>query len=311
MDLPVNIPPACAMVTPCYSGDLIRFRALVKSVQAFAADRPHFVLLDHEDLPLFKDEFGHIKSIHFVSSRELLPRRIEQLRRFQRSAWNILRTRMAYRFGLDATQFSGWKVQQLLKISFLAQSPTVACIFLDSDILLTRPLTDTDIWSDQNSLFLLQTPAVNGEDISFELSTHILFKNSLALQNKFYNYIHQAPRFFKRTGKVLLDNLQSKHTDWHNVFIQQKMPSEYSLLGYSARELEHFDGYQIAEGKPDNWAYRIAHPSEISQLTPLIELCISEKGQRGFFLIQSNLNLPPQLLHPAVDRIFSGLMPKK
>lgn len=284
--------PTLCYVTPSHAGDIERFALLRYSMSLFSPNIKHFVLLDAEDVPLFRKRFQNEENLEFISSDEVLPKKLEQRRKQSRSLYGSVIKSLAWRLGLAPDRLNGWRLQQLLKIYFLNQTDFDAAVFLDSDIIFCARV-ETDYFLKNNSLCLLQTSAKNIEDYAFEICTHTILRTDMGSEVKYFNYIHQAPRFYKSTAQALVAELiKINGDDWAGRFIEQPFPSEYSMLGYSARVLQRYQHFEILAGQPDDWAYRIQFGSDRDRLDETFNICKIERGQRKFMLIQSNLNIP-------------------
>ena len=287
-----TLPDKLSFVTPCYHGDQACFSLLRESVQKFAPEIRHYVLVDTEELALIRGWVQGQANVEVIPSADLLPPRLEALRARQKTWLFSVFKRFAWRFSVDPMTFRGWKIQQLLKLHFLSKIPTPACMFLDSDICLTRPLRERDVFDEAGRLLLLETPARNLEDQLFDANTHLFFRTALTEHPSLYNYIHQAPRFLQRTGARFLVEAQATGTGWESRFCQQAFPSEYDMLGYVARTLEQGEGYALSPLPPEQWSYKVQFESDISRLSEVLATCEAEQGERGFLLVQSNLGIP-------------------
>jgi hypothetical protein len=281
--------PSLVYITPTFGRDIERFSLLRKSLNVFSPEIPHFVYVDTEDCSLFQKRFKDETNVHFIPTGDILPERLEIQRRLWRSWRGKAIERIGWRLGVNTRFFTGWKLQQILKLEALAECTADAGIFLDSDLIICGRIREEDFITSNNKLRLLETKACNYEDFVFEANRQILVGGSLLARAHAFNYIHQAPRFFKRTAASLIGHLSKVHKDWHSSFFHLDFPSEYALLGYAARELENYNGYDIEETPQQEWCYNV---KERSDLGSYLELCRQESGKRKFLLIQSNLGIP-------------------
>lgn len=289
-------------MTPSFHGDLERFALLRRSLQLFSPDIPHLAYVDTEDCPLFRKRFGGETNLTIVPSAEILPARIEAERRFWRGWRGWIARRIGWRLGLSAS-FTGWKMQQIIKLEAAVRVPFDAVVFLDSDIFLCAPVTERDFVAD-GALTLLETPAATYEDMAFEVGRQLLVDGALHVPVEAFNYIHQAPRFLRRTAATLLDCLRARHQDWHAALLKATFPSEYDLLGYAARVLEGYRGYRLETMPRPEWLYEV---KQRSVLEDQMALCRGERGRRKFFLIQSNMRIPVDEYLPAAFALIEDL----
>jgi hypothetical protein len=296
-------PPSLCFVTPTYRADLERFALLRRSIGLFAPGIPHLAFVDTEDAALFRRRFGAERGLEIIASAEILPRAIEAGRRRRRSWQGALLQRIGWRLGLETRMASGWKLQQIIKLEALARLPYAAAVFLDSDIVLCGRLAPADFF-DGTALRLLETPALTYEDHAFEVARQILVGGSLLQRACAFNYIHQAPRFLRRTGQTLLQHLGATHADWTARFYAQAFPSEYCLLGHTARVLEDYADYRREDSDPESWIYNV---KTADALEPQLARCRHERGARKFLLVQSNMHLAQADYLPRVDALLKEL----
>jgi hypothetical protein len=293
-------------MTPTFGPDIERFALLRYSLRAFSPDILHMAFVDTEDLALFRARFGGEPGLRLVATAEVLPPRVEAQRRFWRSWRGRLADRVVWRLGrlgLGQRAYSGWKLQQIVKLYAAAKAESDAVVFLDSDIFLCGPVAAADYMADAD-LRLLETPAKLFEDYAFEVSCRILVGERLNAPADANLYIHQAPRFLRRTAMALLAHLEGTHQNWTARFYEQPFPSEYNLLGYAARVLEGYHGYRREMTPSEEWLYEV---KERSQLAGALEACSREQGRRKFFLVQSNMQLPEHDYIPAARALIDTL----
>ena len=293
-----------SFITPTFSRDIERFALLRRSLAMFAPNIPHFVYVHTEDLPLFTKRFGQQPGLNLIPTVEVLPQKVEAERLKWQSFTGKIIDSLSWRLGLRQKDFSGWKLQQIVKLEALASSESDAVVFLDSDVILCSSFEFGQFVDAENKLRLRGTVAKNYEDFAFEVSRQILVGGDLMQPMAAFNYLHPGPSFLKRTGRVLIEHLRTIHADWHSTFFRQTFPSEFSLLGYAARELERYDGYQIDGSDPDQWGYNV---KALAELWPSIDLCKAEFGRRKFLLVQSNLDMPFCDYYPPVDALLKSL----
>lgn len=293
---PGNARPSLCYITPSYAPDIERFALLRRSLRLFSPDIPHLAYIDTEDYGAFKRRFGDDRSLRIMPTSEILPPGVEAARRARRSWHGRIVERIGWRLGLDTRYASGWKIQQIVKLYGLKCCEFDAAVFLDSDIVLCGDVSREDYFHG-NLLKVLQTPAITYEDHAFEVCRQILINGDLKDKSRTFNYIHQAPRFLKKTGISLINNLEDLWKDWHKKFFEQQFPSEYNILGYWAREQEMYQGYFVDDTDPSTWVYNIKTERDFDSQ---IRLCINENGRKKFMLIQSNIKM---LSHDHVSRV--------
>lgn len=197
----------------------------------------------------------------------------------------------------------GWRLQQLVKLEALARMSCDAVVFLDSDMVMCRPVVEQDYWQD-GRLRLLESGAHSFEDYAFGVSTQILVGGDLSAPARSYNYIHPTARFQPRTAVRLLAHLRATHKDWHRRMLREAFLSEYNLLGYAARELEGYEGYVRDPLSGEAWYYDVRR-SEALQAE--LAACHQERGKRQFILIQSNMGVPASIYAARVEKLLNDL----
>ncbi len=120
--------PSIAFVTPSYTADLERCELLVESLDRFAPDIRHYLLVDGPEIANFK----HLESARtvLVPSEEILDRRLRRLPGNSGVwvSWQTLPVR-------------GWITQQLRKLACPTVVSEEAIVCLDSDTTFIRPFS--------------------------------------------------------------------------------------------------------------------------------------------------------------------------
>jgi hypothetical protein len=271
-------------LTVTFANDIERFALLRHSIKLFSSDIEHVVCVDSEDLPLFTQRFGGERKLTLIPTSDIIPPWLERLRRFWRRFRKPFMERIAWRMFLDV-RFSGWKLQQIVKLTAAPRVTQEAIVFLDSDVFLCGNVTDSD-FINSGDLLLLETPAENYEDFTFEAHRQILVGHPFVEKASCFNYIHTPPRFLRRTAARTLAHLEATHKDWQSAIIESSFPAEYNLLGWTVRTVENYAGYRHHPAQPDEWAYVV---KDFALLDATLDACREERGSRKFFLIQSNM----------------------
>lgn len=139
------------LVTPTYAKDLERFRFQRESIERLGIcdDIRHVAIVDHEDLPAFRD-LGFDRNLDLVSTREVLPRKMEARRVSRpRSRRNPLRY-------VTPRPVHGWMVQQLLKLASTEVVDTEGIVSLDCDTFFVRRIEHGDYFADDGRMLLFE-----------------------------------------------------------------------------------------------------------------------------------------------------------
>lgn len=298
------------LLTVTHKADLSAFQILRRSVTEFAPNIKHFLLVDDEEIDFYRHKFNNELNLEIISSREILPHQWEKHRKMARWTRGGLLQRISNRLGFDRNPLSGWCLQQLLKIHFLAAEFADVVVFLDSDLILTSRFTPESIFED-GLLLLPEAPATSIEDFGFEISSRVMLGvNRSAPLKGAYSYIHQPPRFYSRTGRALINSLTQANqpTPWEYRFIRQQWPSEYHLLGYVARFMEHGLGYKFINFNTEKDTYEVRFAHDVKALESVLSLCLDEAGKRGFLLVQSNLGIHSSSLCRRLEQLLDDLI---
>ncbi len=269
-------------LTVSFAQDIERFALLRRSITLFSPATPHHVFVDTEDLGLFRQRFGTEPGLVLHPSSEVLPARIERMRRFWRRFRKPFLAYLGWRFFLEVS-YSGWKMQQIIKLAAAPRMAEDAIVFLDSDAFLCRPLASDDFFAGDD-LLLLETAAETYEDLAYETDRQILVGGGFREPAACFNYIHTPPRFLRRTAARALAHLEATHGNWQSAIFSWAFPSEYNILGWTLRTLERHEGYRHHPAPREQWAYEL---KDLDRLDAMLETCRAEGGRRGCFLIQS------------------------
>jgi hypothetical protein len=265
----------------------------------FAAERyTHVAVVNTEDCAHFRRHFRGDTDLQVVPSADVLPWKVEQLRRKSGLRGNFGRL-------FDRRGVKGWYAQQLMKIFALAQCPADAAVFIDSDVFLCRPLARDFFFIDGN-LKLFRRPAVDAEGFAFDISTHEILGNPLHQVKNLFDYIYSPCSFRKSTAHALfLEFERRRRNTWVRRFLAEYRPSEYNLLGYAASVLEQFRGYHLVECEPSDLNHSIRFPEDRNRFVSIVECMLHQTKQ--FALVQSRLGIEAVEVERAFDRLARAL----
>ena len=282
------VTPTLKLFTPTYRRDIEQCRAMCDSVDRFAPDLDHMLLVPSRDLDLFRP---------FVSSkREVVV--VEEILRAKR----LRGERERWKCGSVRT--SGWVMQQITKIEAARRTGGVA-IFIDSDVVLIRSLTRDHVIQDGRVRLYRDA---TGE--AFRLEPHYASWNLGAARmlgaperpDTGYDYITQLVAWHTDTVRGMCGLIQeTAGGNWFEAAARQKGKfglSEYVLYGMYA----------------DTYAADLHFATDKS-------LCLlswfhdleTDEGRDAFVravephhvavLIQSNLRLPEAVWRPLSERV--------
>ena len=214
------------IITPSYIGDIEQFSLLRKSVELYAKDFQHIVIVHSEDHGAFQVRFGGSPNITILKTSDVLPSFIERRRKTKIKLMNSLKKRLFSRNLIE-----GWHIQQLTKIYALTRCKYDSAAFIDSDVFLCKPLS-LDYFMESGKLKLFRRAAINAEQMDFDISTHEMVGNDLHKVTQLYYYIFQLSCFKKFIAESLLNFLSNRYGDlWVDKFFSVRMLSDYILLG--------------------------------------------------------------------------------
>lgn len=282
------------IITPSHIGDIDQFSILRRSIELFAPDLPHIAIVSSEDCNQFRDRFGDQVNLQIVSTREVLPRSVEQRRRKSGPSWLA-------GWPFRGRRISGWHSQQLVKLYALADCSYEAAAFFDSDVFFCRPVS-ADYFHGGERLKLFRRRALDAEALDFDIATHEILGNPLHQVTQLYDYIFAPACFRKSSARNLLAELDRRWSSkWLRRFLAQKRPSEYNLLGYAATVLEGGAGYHLVECNPDDLHHSVRFPEDRARLAE--EIAQMRLRPKDFALIQSSLRIEFDQIAEAFTRV--------
>jgi hypothetical protein len=294
--------PSVCFMTSSYQRDIERFALLRESIRVFAPDIPHIVLVNTEDQGQFRARFGAEPGLEIVTTADVLPGFVECRRRKSGLKW-LTSSRLRF---WGPPQIKGWHAQQLAKIFGLASCRYDAAIFLDSDVLICRPLEREWFFVD-GRLKLFRQMALNAEALDYDISTHDILGNRLHNIVDLFDYIFNPACFRKCTAARILDELVRRRraeARWIKRFLKEPRPSEYNLLGYAATVLDQMQGYYLTECAPGELCHSVRFPEDSSRFDE--EMAHMLMQPKRFALIQSSLNIDTIRISRAFRQLTGG-----
>lgn len=290
------------IITPTYFGDFDQFSILRKTILSFAPQFKHLVVVESEDFSFFHEHFGCEKNIEIIKTSEVLPSDIE-LRRKRESKYKFVRS-IKKRFLSKNRHIDGWRAQQLSKIYCLQGVSEDVGVFIDSDVFLCNNIRD-DFFRKNKKTKLFYRPALNAEQLDFDISTHEILGHDLYSVQicDLFDYVFQPACFNKRTAHVLMSKLCDIHgSHWQEIFLNERRPSEFNLLGYAARELEQLENYEAIVCSPEDLHGSLRYKEDEANLQAEIDRFM--EFPKDFFLIQSTLKIPTFMINKICGSVF-------
>jgi hypothetical protein len=218
-----------AIVTPCYLRDLSRCELLAESVDRFVPGMPHYLIVRHSELRSFRHLEGGKRRI--IESRELLGDALSR----KHSGW----------FRREPAKTTGWIVQQILKIAAIDAIPERTLVFTDSDVVLFRTFSCTDLLVD-GKVGLLDTDFNNAETRLWASEARRLL--GLKQRNGDYrNHVGQMICWNREIVKQMRHRMEVQSgRDWREILAQMSTFSEYMIYGTFVREVLGYDAVDHA-----------------------------------------------------------------
>lgn len=218
------------IVTPSHGGDLPRFRRLADSITRWADPAmPHMVVVPGRDMPLFRPLAGPRTTL--LADEDLLPTRFHRLPRWL----NPLPSRR----DLFVTPgiwipVRGWVIQQLVKFAAALAAPSEEVVFIDSDVILIRPLTADRLRGRDGRTRLFQERRVCG-DLPVHGQWYRGIGKLLDLPvDPFWgdNYVADLVTWRKEYARGALERIERiGGSPWWRILARQRTLSEYMIYG--------------------------------------------------------------------------------
>jgi Family of unknown function (DUF6492) len=217
--------PSVAFVTKSYGPDLERCELLCRSVELFAPDTRHWIIVDARDHAAFRGLENARTRI--VTTEELLPRRV---RRFE-----VYGTDKNIWLGARTPPIRGWLVQQLAKFAIALVAREEVLIHADSDIVLIRPFREELLTDDTGALRLFRLPATVGEELPDHVRWHRTAERVLGIPSRplpLPDYVGGLVPWSRETAIALLQEIEARSgRDWMRTLAGARHLSEYILYG--------------------------------------------------------------------------------
>lgn len=278
-----------ALVTKSFRGDLGAFAGLCATVDRHMPDARHYVLVDHPDLPLFREFATPRRTI--LECEEFLP---------GLHTFNLPAHRLWWR--PPFTLVRGWIHQQLAKIAFVARMTEDAAVHLDSDLYLLRALEQGYVFDGERPRLFRRAGGGQGPR---HLKWHRTAQSVLGLPATGYrgfDYIGQGVVWSPRVVRAMIARIEEvAGRCWIDVLARQFRFSEYLLYGIFCEQVsgEHASLISPDDAEPWHlsWHYDLSTPAAVDSFVQQIS-----PDHLGV-LIQSNLDLPGEQRSAIIRRI--------
>jgi len=262
-----------ALITPSYLPDLDRCDLLSQTIDRWVEHKiDHVVIVPKKDYNVFKKIPKRSK---VVTVESILPRH----------AWQIP---FMNKWWLTACTFPirGWIIQQLVKISACAYLDYDVCVFIDSDVVIIRPLT-IENFVREGKVRLYRVPGAAKTEM--HMRWHRNAAKILGIKVQDYlgaDYIGQIVSWSRHNVLDMLNRIENIHQKhWFLVLGNTLHFAEYILYGIYVDCVKEQKGNYFSE------SFDLCHCSWHYKIDTLQDMgCFFEKLQDKHvaILIQSN-----------------------
>lgn len=282
-----------SLVTPTFRGDFARVSFLRESMARCEVDLPHVVVVADEDIAHLRP-IRHQHRLEIVSTRDVLPRDVERLRR--REARRLVRYLPTSR--LRGRALGGWWSQQLVK---LAASRVVPgnWICLDSDAAFVRSVSAPDFDTDGRLHLQEFTNPVGAGSRNLARDAARLFGvQSRLLDDRHYTGL-LVPMHRATVGR-LLDHLSAvSGLPWWQTLRLHDV-TEYAAYGVFAR---YVDGLAEVEPVSRTWSW-LFYDFDVATFSGRLREVV-DRGDVRIVMVHSHLGVDPAAYRPAFDAVWS------
>lgn len=289
--------PTFALLTKSYAGDFEMCRALCESVDRHMPDVTHYLVIDRIDRDLFAP---------LATDRRIL---VETERHLPEFRLVVLGGRRFW-FTPYGPPVRGWIYQQIAKMAVTATLDEQAIVLVDSDVVFFRQLDPHRLIRDGRTR-LYRAPGASNE--GEHRRWHRVSSKLLGLPSCDYfgaDYISNAVTWRPSVVRAMLARIRSAtQLPWRMAVSWRLRFSEYILYGVFADHVDgrHQDALFHDQGElcHCSWHFDLETPGGreafVSRMTP----------DQAAVLIQSNLNLKPEVRTALIDDITQWLDTKQ
>ncbi len=285
--------------TPSYALDFARFCLQRESLERCGIDLPHVVVVNDEDVPLFRAT-PHRANLTILSTRDVLPPSFER----RRKVWRI--SRKDYRYWITGPGICGWSLQQLLKLASPDVIGAKAIVCLDSDTFFVDRVTADDFYADDGRLHLYETT----DDVDVQMaewqahSLRFLGQGDLGVPVR--RYTHSPVPLHRDLVLALRQQIEKLHgMFWMDAILQADRIMEYTTYGVFAR---HVDNLRHACPTTPSLALYYWWAKQAENLQANFNRQLAESNAK-MVLINSNVGLPVESYRELVSAAWNNMAP--
>jgi Family of unknown function (DUF6492) len=227
------VTPTVAFVTISYGPDRDRCALLRRSMEVFAPNVEHWIVVEGPDLPLFKSLQDSKTTL--VTTEEVLPLWLRRL--------NLQRIGVRSNIWLQARgrPVRGWLVQQLVKLALAEQMAADVVVYADSDVVLMRPFRSGSVIDPDGRVRLYVSPGAIDEGLPEHVLWHRSAERLLGLEPMsapMPDYITHLVPWKRENAAAMLAHIEAttgRH--WLRAVAAASDVSEYVLYGRFVTEV--------------------------------------------------------------------------
>ena len=216
-----------AFITKSYEPDRTRCELLCRSIELFAPDAHHWIIVDARDFQAFRG-LEHANT-RVVTTEEVLPRRVRKLELHRlgiaKNVW----------CGWGMLPMRAWLVQQLAKLAIVQFASEDVLIHADSDTVLIRPFDADMLTVEPDSFPVYRRPAAIDERLPIHIRWHRVAEELLGLEPRplpLPDYIGGLIPWRREIACALLNEIARRsRRDWMQTLARGWHLSEYILYG--------------------------------------------------------------------------------
>lgn len=285
------------LLTPTYRRDYERFALLRESIERCGIDLPHVAVVQHEDMAQFR-ALPFKRNLTLLSTREVLPRRLERCRR----AWGYRRRNWRRWFGWRPLH--GWMSQQLIKLSAPAFVGSEAVLCLDSDFVFVRRARSEDFFAQDGRLHLFE--AADGVDVEMAeyLGRSMRFLGVAPVRHPVLRYTLAPAPMHVGVLRDLQSFICERHgMAWYDAIIGTDCITEFATYGVYAKHIDQCARVVPVVPRVVAWFW---WSEEINGLEERLEASIMEP-QIKLVGVQSNGGRAPASYRGLFEKVWARL----
>lgn len=276
-----------AILTKTYAGDRDGFARLATSIDRFAPDVMHYVLIDARDRDVFQP---FVRAGRSIVTGDALLAGLHPFTLGKRRLW----------WSWPSVVVRGWIQQQLAKIAFVATCKEDAIVIVDSDTTFVRPLRRDHVFAGDTPRLFRKPGQGTGPR---HQKWHRVAREMLGLAKGDYtgaDYITQGVIWSPRTVRAMIDRIETiTGRSWLRALAGKFEFSEYILYGVFCDFVADDHLFRPTEDEMCHcsWHYDLTVDSDLDKFVGDLS------DAQCAVLLQSNLHLPRPREAEILDRL--------